>query len=102
MYLRQRHRKTADLQVTRGLTDSDPQAALSQVPFPAPSPVLTVHPFPCTTQPAPPLPAAPKPEAPEGTVASQPSPLGPYLYPARCALPPAGGVGVSLPLEATF
>ena len=58
--------------------DSDRQAALSQVPFPAPSPVLTVHPFPCTTQPAPPLPAAPKPEPTQGTVASRalfPGPL---------------------------
>lgn len=58
-------------QVRRALTDSDPQAALSQVPSPAPTPVPTVHPFPCTAQPAPPLPAAPKPEPPEGTAASR-------------------------------
>ena len=60
----------------RGLTDSDPQAALSQAPFPAPTPVLTVPPFSCTTQPVPPLPAAPKPEPPRGLQLPEPSPWG--------------------------
>lgn len=58
-----------------GLTDSDPQAALSQAPFPAPTPVLTVHPF--LHNPArPPLPAAPKPEPPSGLQLPEPSPWG--------------------------